>query len=207
MPASLIVLNGASSAGKSSIARALQGIWPRPLLVTGIDTFIGGWPESFWSMPDGDGVPGPPTTGIRVVPGSGPAPSWIPEFGEDFRTLMRLVHHAWASIRDGGLDQVIDHALIDRSMRACARELFHDAYWVGVTCDIDELVRREASRGDRPVGFASGTSAVVHDEMVYDLVVDTSAARSEDLARRIFDGVSARDADRRSHGHRVTGPR
>jgi chloramphenicol 3-O phosphotransferase len=191
MTATLIVLNGAGSAGKSSIARALQAIWPRPLVVTGIDTFIAGWPGSFVSVPEADGTVGPATPGIRIVPGTGPAPSWIIDYGEDFATLMRLAHDAWASIRDGGIDQVIDHVMFDRRMRELAREVLDDAFWVGVTCDAEELVRREASRGDRFVGFASGTSAVVHDEMVYDLVVDTTRTSSEDNARTIFEAVVA----------------
>jgi chloramphenicol 3-O phosphotransferase len=191
MPATLVVLNGASSAGKSSIARALQDIWPRPLVVTGIDTFIAAWPESFVSAPGADPTAGPAATGIRIAPGRGPAPSWIVDYGEDFATLMRLVHGAWASIRDGGIDQVIDHVLIDRRMRRLALEVLSGAFWVGVTCDVDELVRREALRGDRFVGFASGTSAVVHEDMVYVLVVDTTSTTSEENARLIVEAVIA----------------
>lgn len=187
MPATLIVLNGASSAGKSSIARALQDLWPRPLLVTGIDTFIAGWPQSFVKFPGVDGTPSEQTVGLRVVPGHGPAPSWILESGEDFTTLMQLAHRAWALLNVGGIDQVVDHAMFERPMRLDALGVLSNAYWVGVTCDIDELVRREALRSDRFVGFASGSSAVVHEGMHYDLVVDSTTSTSEELARQIFD--------------------
>ena len=191
MSAPIVVLNGASSSGKTSIARALQDLWPRPLVLTGIDTFILAWPESFAALPGDDGSPAAPSTGIRIVPGLGPAPSWIPEFGVDFHAMMRLVHESWALMSHGGVDQVIDHVLINETLRTQARDILVGAFWVGVSCDVDELVRREAARGDRHVGFASGTSVVVHQEMVYDLVIDSTETPSEVLARRVYDAVMA----------------
>lgn len=190
MPATLIVLNGASSSGKSSIARALQDLWPRPLLVTGIDTFIGGWPSKFTKFIAADGSPSEQSVGLHVVPGRGPAPSWIFESGEQFNILMRLVHRAWALYSEGGIDQVVDHTLFEEQLRLDALGAFTNALWVGVMCDMDELVRREAQRGDRPIGFASGTSAVVHEGMTYDLIVDSTSTSSEQLAQQIFDAVN-----------------
>ena len=190
MSATLIVLNGASSAGKTSIASALQDLWPRPLLVTGIDRFIGGWPRTFLNFPDEGGTPAAPSVGLRVVPGLGPAPSWILEAGEDFHDLMRLAHRNWATLKDGGVDQVVDHALFDESLRLDAADVLGDAFWVGVTCDIEELVRRESIRGDRPQGFTSGTSAVVHLGMRYDLMVDSTTSTSEQLAELIAEAFA-----------------
>ena len=184
--ARMVVLNGASSSGKSSIARVLQERWHRPLLVTGLDTYIAGWPLSYISIPSADGTPGPPTTGLRIVPGAGPAPSWVHEPGRDFHALMRLAHRAWVAISEGGVDQVIDHVLLDETLRQDAATVLAGALWVGVHCDVDELVRREAARGDRYVGFASGTSAVVHVGVRYDLEVDTTRVSSEEAATEIL---------------------
>src|SRR5207245_2127169 len=39
-PGQVIVLNGASSSGKSTVGRELQRILPRPYLFTGIDSFL-----------------------------------------------------------------------------------------------------------------------------------------------------------------------
>jgi chloramphenicol 3-O phosphotransferase len=191
VPASIIVLNGASSSGKTTIARALQDLWPRPLILTGIDAFILGWPDSYATYPADDGSPAAPSAGVRIVPGLGPAPSWIPEFGDDFHTMMRLAHESWALISQGGVNLVIDHVLIDPTLRKQARDTLVGAFWVGVMCDVDELIRRETARGDRHVGFASGTSAVVHREMSYDLVIDTTATSTELLARQVYDALRA----------------
>ena len=188
MSATLIVLNGPSSSGKSSIISALQDLWPRPLFASGLDVFIGGWPNSHVTGPGDDGSPAP-ESGMRIVPGLGPEPSWIPEYGDQFHTVMKLAHEFWASMYRDGIDLIVDHVILDATLRDQARSSLANAFWVGVTCDVGELTRRESSRGDRRLGFASGTSAVVHDEMTYDLVVDTTDTPTDALARQIYDAV------------------
>jgi chloramphenicol 3-O phosphotransferase len=132
---------------------------------------------------------------MRIVPGLGPAPSWIPQYGDEFHTLMRLAHESWAAMSQGGIDLIVDHVIIDATIRDQARSTLVDAFWVGVTCDVEELVRRETVRGDRYPGFASGTSAVVHLEMTYDLVVDTTTTPTDILAHQIYDAVIGRQND------------
>jgi chloramphenicol 3-O phosphotransferase len=178
-----IVLNGASSAGKSSIGRALQERWDGPLLLTGIDSFLAGWPERYFAAP-GE----PASTGFTIVPGEGPAPSYVPSPGPDGRRLLRAAHRAWLAIHESGLDQVVDHVLLDGASRAHALRVLTGAavHWVGVRCDLDELARREAARGDRFAGFAVGTAAVCHEAMTYEVEVDTTATSAEDAADRIL---------------------
>ena len=62
MTATCIVLNGTSCSGKSSIAAALQELWPGPLQVTGIDTFLAAQSKRFFAI------------GGRVAAGF----SWVP---------------------------------------------------------------------------------------------------------------------------------
>jgi len=42
------------------------------------------------------------------------------------------------------------------------------------------------------VGFASGTSAVVHQSMNYDMVIDTTSTSPEELALQIFNTILRR---------------
>jgi chloramphenicol 3-O phosphotransferase len=188
VPAPLIVLNGPSSSGKTSIIKALQDLWPRPLFTSGIDAFIAGWPESHVTFPGEDGSPAA-DSGMRIVHGLGPAPSWIPEYGDEFHKVTQFAHELWRAMSVGGIDLIIDHVVVDAVIRGQARSTLVDAFWVGVTCDVNELIRREIARGDRYLGFASGTSAVAHEEMIYDLVVDTTSTATEVLANQIFDAV------------------
>jgi chloramphenicol 3-O phosphotransferase len=191
MPGDLIVLNGPSSAGKSTLVKVLQQLWPRPLYATGSDAVIIGWPESF--VLDHDELdPAKEADALSIVAGSGPTPSWVPKLNDTFLTISRHAHESWAAMNRSGIDLVIDLCIIEPSVREQAQSILVGAFWVGVTCDGGELVRREAVRGDRYVGFASGTSAVVHRGMSYDIVIDTTSTSSEILARQVFDAVRRR---------------
>jgi chloramphenicol 3-O phosphotransferase len=194
--ATTIVLNGPSSAGKSSIGAALQRAWGGPLLVTGIDSFLAGFPERLFSLPGEDGVLGPPTRGVHVIPGQGPAPSWLPSLGPDGLLLMRAAHRAWRAVAEAGLDQVIDHVILDAATRDDALAVLTgpDVLWVGVHCDVDELIRREIARADRIRGFASGTSAQVHEGLAYDLTVDTTYSSSSECAGQILKTLRSADS-------------
>ena len=191
MPGDLIILNGPSSAGKSSLVRELQQLWPRPLFATGTDAVIVGWPENF-VLDHNESDPAKEVDALHIVAGLGPAPSWVPRLNDTFLTISRHAHESWAAINQSGIDVVVDHCIIEPSIREQAQSVLLGAFWVGVTCDIEELVRREAVRGDRYVGFASGTSAVVHRGMNYDMVIDTTSTQPEELARQVFDAVRGR---------------
>ncbi len=191
MPGDLIVVNGPSSAGKSSLIKHLQHLWPRPLYATGIDALIMGWPESYFLDHD-ESDQSKEADVLQIVAGLGPAPSWVPMLNDTFITISRHSHEAWAAMNQSGVDVVVDHCLIETSIREQARALLVGAFWVGVTCEVEELIRREALRGDRYLGFASGTSAVVHDNMKYDLTIDTTSTPVETLARQVFDAVRRR---------------
>ena len=154
----------------------------------GIDSFIVGWPEAHITAPAEDGSPAG-QTGIRIVPGTGPKPSWIPQFGDDFHDIMRCAHQCWAALHTAGIDVVIDHVLLDSTLRDDARNTLNDAFWVGVMCDTDELIRREIARGDRFLGFASGSSTIVHSGMTYDFVVDATSTPASELASQIHAAV------------------
>ena len=51
--ATIILLNGVGSAGKSSIAKALQAVTTEPFLHVEMDTFFNMMPERYWDHPDG----------------------------------------------------------------------------------------------------------------------------------------------------------
>jgi len=51
--ATIILLNGVGSVGKSSIARALQTITAEPFLHVAMDAFLDMMPARYWDHPDG----------------------------------------------------------------------------------------------------------------------------------------------------------
>ena len=153
----LIVLNGGSSSGKSSLARRLQTVLPEPWLTFGIDDLVEAMPPSAIDFPD-DG---------SVV------------LGESFRALER----AWmigiaATVRAGANVIVDDVFLSGVESQNRWREALDGlpVRWVGVRCAAEVAAARERARGDRPGGMAAAQAELVHQGVVYDLVVDTTHA-------------------------------
>jgi chloramphenicol 3-O phosphotransferase len=174
-----IVLNGGSSSGKTTIARALQDSLPGPWLVFGIDMFIGTAPPELLTLPDGLGVP------VDGVIGRGP--SWL-EVYETWRDAI-------ATFIAAGTNVILDEVFLDgeADRRAWSRVLADDAtLWVGVRCDADEADRREQQRGDRPVGIARVQASAVHDGMIYDVDIDMSTTATATAVETIVAAVRER---------------
>ena len=57
--------------------------------------------------------------------------------------------------------------------------------WVGVRCDSAIAAAREIARGDRIRGMAESQARRVHEDVVYDLEVDTSHTEALECARVI----------------------
>lgn len=61
--------------------------------------------------------------------------------------------------------------------------------WVGVRCEPDVAVTREARRGDRIAGMAESQARVVHEDVVYDVVVDTTNTSPAQSAQLVLEVV------------------
>ena len=189
MSATCIVLNGTSGAGKSSIAAVLQDLWPGPLQVSGIDTFLASQSKQFFAL-DGryaDGFSWIPTT----IDGQHAFDIVLGSIGLG---MIRASHAYWAACAQNGLDQVIDDVwLVPEQPAGLQRALATaNVLWVGVRCPLTVAEQREKARGDRPIGNARGQFALVHSFRPYDLEVDTSAASPEECARTIIAAAQAR---------------
>jgi chloramphenicol 3-O phosphotransferase len=179
----IIVLNGTSSSGKTTLAKALQRHLPDPLLAIGIDTVVfalpgrwldpPGWHEVFRYAEEGDSLTitaGP--LGDRLVAG---------------------LHRMVAGLADLGWDVVVDHVLLDAGwVRDAAATLApYPLLSVGVRCPLAEVVRREATRGDRTLGQARAQFESVHAHAGYDIEVDTSLATPDECAATIADALTS----------------
>jgi chloramphenicol 3-O phosphotransferase len=183
MTATCIVLNGTSCSGKSSIAAVLQERWPRPLQVTGIDTFLAAQSRPFFAS-DGQQVAG--FSWIPVTVDGQPAFEVVP--GPLGLGMIGASHAYWAACAAAGLDQVIDDVWLVPAQPAGLQRALAAAstLWVGVHCPLPVAEQRERERGDRRVGTARGQHAVVHTYREYDVDVDTSAATPQQCAAAIL---------------------
>jgi chloramphenicol 3-O phosphotransferase len=192
MTATCIVLNGTSCSGKSSIAAVLQELWPRPLQVTGIDTFLAAQSARFFAR-HGRGLAG--FSWIPVTVDGQPAFDVVP--GPLGLGMIKAAHAYWAACAAAGLDQVIDDVWLVPDQPAGLQDAVAaaDTLWVGVHCPLAIAEQRERDRGDRTVGTVRGQHAGVHTFRTYDLDVDTSAATPRQCAEAILTALDTRSAD------------
>jgi chloramphenicol 3-O phosphotransferase len=166
----IIMLNGTSSSGKSSLVKALQELLEEPFLDAGLDRFLWMLPPRYLRPPLWDEVLG------RAV-----------EAGPAGHQLVSGLHHTLAALSRAGCNVIADHVLVEpRWLEECSL-LFRDlpAYLVGVHCPLAVLEERERQRKDRTLGQARAQFSRVHAHGVYDIEVDTSTASPEACARRI----------------------
>lgn len=172
MTVSVIVLNGASSSGKSGIARCLQAILPDPWLALGVDTLIQAMPASARMS----------AAGIDITPGGEVT------VGSQFRALEAAWIEGVAAMARAGVRVIVDEVFLGG---AASQRRWQDALgalpalWVGVRCDAAVAAGREIARGDRVAGQAASQAKVVHEGVAYDLEVDTTHAEAMDCARLI----------------------
>ena len=158
----VILLNGPSSSGKSSIGRAMQSLLPDAWFCIGVDAIS--------AMRS--------TVHTRALDHH--------EVEEMLTRTRRGYHRVVAALASVGNDVIMDYPLSEPWRLDDLLELFrgYDVTLVDVRCSVDELERREQARGDRPVGLAkSQTSVFAHRER--DIVVDTTAHTAHACATQI----------------------
>lgn len=146
----VIFLNGASSSGKSTLAKALQGRLEQPYLHIAEDMFFAAFPSREYSQAEHFRY------GTRLYKG----------FAQCVRTLVtcdNLVIVDTVAWNPGSLTEFVD-ALWD--MQVCA---------IGVHCPLSILEERELQRKDRSLGLARRQYQLVHQNALYDLEVDTAS--------------------------------
>ena len=163
--ATVVVLNGTSSSGKTTIARALQETAPRLLLNFSIDSILSGLPASALE---------------RIVRGDD-----ISDL--DYPGLVRGYYACVRELLILGRDLIIDNAITarDRAELLVNAVASHHVVMVGLDCAPEVLAGRERARGDRQLGMAAAQHARIHAWLQYDLRIDTAHISAEAAAREI----------------------
>jgi chloramphenicol 3-O phosphotransferase len=149
--ASIIIVHGASSSGKSSLARALQARLDRPFFHYSID-----------HLRDSGVLPM-----ARIRAGDFQWRAMRQNFFDGF-------HRSIAAFAAAGNDLILEHIIDDAAWRRQLIDLLSpfDLFFVGVHCSLKELRRRESERGDRPLGSAESDFHAIHKGVRYDFEVD-----------------------------------
>ena len=180
MTATILLLIGTSSAGKSTLAKALQAILPEHYLVLGLDDVFG-MVSPRW----GGGLAGPLSyQGFRYHHTSRP-PTITIHYGAVGRAVLDGMHQAVAAFAQAGTNVIVDDMLLDRDiLSAWARALAHyQTYLFKVQASLATLEERETQRGN-PRGLARG-HYVVNDIPVFDRLIDTNGTSPSGAASEL----------------------
>ena len=154
----LIILNGASSSGKTVLCKQLQAILDEPYIHLEEDCFVyNTYHDSF-------------LTG-ELAP-------------QIFRKTMLGYYRSLKAFLSAGHNILADTGFYTSDLlQVCVQELAAERVWlIGVQCSLVELERRECERGDRPSGLAKEQHQSIHAGVIYDIEVDTSTASPEECA-------------------------
>ena len=144
----IILLNGTSSAGKTTLAHALRARLPATFCYYASD-----------QLADADFRPLDPE--IRFATRA--------QFFDAF-------HRSIPAMASAGLDLLIEHIVEEQAWAETLKESLQsfDVFWVGVHADLQTVLARERERGNRTIGEAAFHMRT-HSCCRYDLEVNTEA--------------------------------
>ena len=165
----IVVLNGASSSGKTTLARELQLTFQEPYLRFGTDTVHSMLPSRF--------AGGKKTQNENIV-----------------RTAILGMNSCAATFADAGNNVIVDTVMLNReSVAECARALVrYRAFFIGLFCDDGELRRRSSGRGRDMVNIALQQARYVHTHSIYDLKISTEGKSPSVMAEQVRNLVNSR---------------
>lgn len=183
----VILLNGCSSAGKTTLALALQNLLPEPYQHVALDQFRDGMPGRVRGLNSPPGDPG--ASGLNVVPGELNG-EWVThiQFGDYGERVLAAMRRTVATLSEMGCNVIVDDLLFKRDyLEDYAAVLDPQKTWfIGVKCSVEVISEREALRPGRFPGTAIAHFEQVHEHGIdYDLEVDTTAADPAEIAVEI----------------------
>ncbi|MEV6235311.1 AAA family ATPase [Lentzea sp. NPDC051838] len=164
----VILLNGPSSSGKSSIGQAMLPLLADPWFLVPVDGISGMRSTEHTRELDDD------------------------EIREMLRRTRLGYHRVVAALVSTGNDVIMDYPLSEPWRLADLLDVLdgYDVTLVHVRCSQDELIRRERARGDRPEGLAVSQNVFAHG--YNDIDVDTTRRTAADCAEEIVRRFEAR---------------
>jgi chloramphenicol 3-O phosphotransferase len=163
-PGKIILLNGASSSGKSTLAASLQSTLDEPF-----------WHYSIDHLLAANVLPN-----ARLQKGDFAWQDLRPAFFAGF-------HMSIPALVNAGNNLIVEHIVeTDEWMRRLVGVLCNlDLFFVGLHCPLEELERRERLRGDRRIGEAKADFENTHRFCTYDIEV-SSAQSVEANAKQVI---------------------
>lgn len=157
----IIILNGVSSSGKTTLSRCLQDILEEEYFWISIDVFFSMAPQ-------------------RLLVED----MWL----QTFSHIREVMYTSITALSDSGVNVIIDDVMLIRFQRlkeCVCRLKGYPVLLVRVDCPIEELRRREKERGDRQIGQAESQLSELEPRETYDVIVNTFEDTAQVCAEKI----------------------
>lgn len=159
----IIILNGVSSSGKTTISKRLQEEMEEHYFWVANDTFCDMCSSKHWKA------------------------DWVTMINHALTAMIYTVK----SFSDLGYNVIVDQVFLNNKsqnkiLQKCVEALHeYPVLFVRTDCSLEELQKREKERGNRRIGQAESQLNIVHSHNVYDVAIDTSTTCIEDNIRII----------------------
>ncbi|HSJ87358.1 MAG TPA: AAA family ATPase [Anaerolineales bacterium] len=156
----IIIINGPSSSGKTTLALAAQKQFDIPFLRFSFDLFLDNQVLPLEQIRNGSF-------------------SW-----EAMRSsVFRGIHRCLPALANAGNNLIFDHIIESKSWLEDLLPSVSglDVFFVGLHCSLPELERREAERGNRRSGEARTDFETVHNITSYDLELNSENALEDNV--------------------------
>lgn len=186
----VIILNGPSGSGKSSIQKEFQYLMmPNLWIKTGIDTLFDApmptiTPEnmSFWQSPN-------PIRWVETSQddqGNNVITLFVGEQGEKVAYAMNSAIAAYAN---NGCSVIVDYIAYKPEWFVDLQNQLKNikTYYVAVEIPLEVLEQREAARGTSPQGHARSHYFTVYGDTKYDLRVNSATHTAKEIAQQLKD--------------------
>jgi chloramphenicol 3-O phosphotransferase len=184
----IILLNGSSSSGKTTLARKLQQLLPGAYQHIALDQFRDGLPDRYRGLNSPAETPG--AQGMNVVPRDLQDERVTAiEFGSHGEQMLCGMRRAVAAFASQGNNVIVDDLLFKpQYLHDYAVALTDYQVWcVGVRCSLARVNEREGKRPGRFPGTATSHYHQVHaHDLAYDVEVDTTDLDASSCARSII---------------------
>jgi chloramphenicol 3-O phosphotransferase len=164
VPGKIIILNGPSSSGKTTLARVLQKQIDIPFIRFSFDLFLDH--KAFPSEQIKNGT-----------------------FSWDLMrpSVFKGIHQCLPALATAGNNIIFDHIIETKAWLQHLISLISelDVFFVGLHCSLPELERREIRRGDRRQGEAHLDFQTVHSITSYDLELNSENVLEDNVASLI----------------------
>src|ERR1700733_12551308 len=174
----VLILNGGSSAGKTTLGRSLQSALSDTWLLLGLDLLIWTLPPRMINHANGLSV----HEGVIVR-------------GDLFMSLYAGFQSAVATLARSGVNVLLDDLTLDGTAdQQRWSEVLQglDVLWVGVRCAPAIAAEREARRQSRLPGIACHQAESVHVGVRYDVEVDTGVLSLRESMSLITESMGRR---------------